>query len=83
MSEVAPGGEVWPTESDVRLGVTYGPTGTEYTGTMTGGSGPSAESIAAAVLAALQGTTIPVDLQTVKGQSLKGDGSEANPWNPA
>lgn len=41
------------------------------------------QSIAAAVLAALQATPIPVDLQTVKGQSLKGDGSEANPWNPA
>lgn len=47
------------------------------------GDYPTTGEIAAAVLAALQATTIPVDLQTVKGQSLKGDGSEANPWNPA
>ena len=47
------------------------------------GDYPTTDEIAAAVLAALQATPIPVDLQTVKGQSLKGDGSEANPWNPA
>ena len=47
------------------------------------GDYPTTGEIAATVLAALQATTIPVDLQTVKGQSLKGDGSEANPWNPA
>ena len=47
------------------------------------GDYPTTGEIAAAVLSALQATTIPVDLQTVKGQSLKGDGSEANPWNPA
>ena len=28
---------VYPAEADVRSGVTYGPTGTDYTGTMTGG----------------------------------------------
>lgn len=39
--------------------------------------------IAVAVIAALNATTIPVDLQKVRGQILKGDGSEANPWNPA
>ena len=82
MSEVAPGGEVWPTESDVRLGVTYGPTGTEYTGTMTGGSGPSAESIAAAVLAALQGTTIPVNSKQVNDVTVQGAGTKLNPWQP-
>jgi hypothetical protein len=32
-------GMVWPLETDVRLGVQYGPTGTEYTGTLTGGGG--------------------------------------------
>ena len=32
-------GMSWPLESDVRLGVQYGPTGTEYAGTMTGGGG--------------------------------------------
>jgi len=30
-------GMVWPLETDVRTGVQYGPTGTEYTGTLTGG----------------------------------------------
>ena len=82
MSEAAPGGEVWPTESDVRLGVTYGPAGTEYTGTMTGGSGPSAESIAAAVLAALQGTTIPVNIKQVNDVTVQGAGTKLNPWQP-
>lgn len=59
-SALNPGGETWPSVSDVRLGVTYGPTGTEYTGTMTGGT-VDVDAIAAAVLAVLQGTTIPVD----------------------
>jgi hypothetical protein len=27
----------YPSPSDVKLGVTYGPTGTEYTGTFSGG----------------------------------------------
>lgn len=39
--------------------------------------------IAAAVLAALSATTIPVDVQKIRGQGLQGDGSENNPWNPA
>ena len=47
------GTETWPAESDVRLGVTYGPTGSEYTGAMAegGGSYPTANQIAAAVWA--------------------------------
>ena len=53
---------------------------TAYTTTSVGGSGPSAESIAAAVLAALQGTTIPVDALKMNGADIIGDGSEANPW---
>ena len=58
---------MWPLSSDVRLGVTYGPTGAEYTGTMAEGGGtyPTAESIAAAVVSALQGTTIPVNIKQV------------------
>lgn len=32
-------GMSWPLESDVRLGVQYGPTGTEYTGTLSAGGG--------------------------------------------
>ena len=41
---------------------------------------PSAESIAAAVLAALQATTIPVNNTLINGAPVIGDGSEANPW---
>ncbi len=48
----------------------------------TGGSGPSAADIAASVLAALQATTIPVNLTQVKGQTIQGSGTEANPWGP-
>ena len=47
------------------------------------GDYPTSGEIASAVLAALQGTTIPVDIQSVNGLPIKGDGSEANPWNPA
>lgn len=56
---------------------------TAYVTTAVGGSGPSAEDIAAAVLSALGGTTIPVDLQKVRGQPLTGAGTEASPWGPA
>ena len=45
-----------------------------------GSTGPSAESIAAAVLAALQATTIPVNNTLINGAPVIGDGSEANPW---
>lgn len=76
--------EVWPAESDVRLGVTYGPTGTEYIGTMPeGGSYPSAESVAAAVVSALQGTTIPVNIKQVNDVTVQGAGTPANPMRPA
>ena len=53
---------------------------TAYTTTAVGGSGPSSESIAAAVLAALQATTIPVNNTLINGAPVIGDGSEANPW---
>ncbi len=53
---------------------------TAYTTTSVGGSGPSAESIAAAVLAALQATPIPVNNTLINGAPVIGDGSEANPW---
>lgn len=56
---------------------------TAYTTTSVGGSGPSAESIAAAVLAALQATTIPVNVTQVNDVTIKGVGTPANPWNPA
>lgn len=76
--------EVWPAESDVRLGVTYGPTGIEYVGTMTeGGTYPSAESIAAAVVSALQGTTISVNIKQVNDIEITGSGIPADPMRPA
>ena len=76
---------MWPLSSDVRLGVTYGPTGAEYTGTMAEGGGtyPTAESIAAAVLAALQATTIPVNVTQVNHVTLQGSGIPADPMRPA
>lgn len=55
-------------------------TSAAFSTTAVGGSGPSAESIAAAVLAALQATTIPVDTKKMNGADIIGDGSEANPW---
>lgn len=76
---------MWPLSSDVRLGVTYGPTGAEYTGTMAEGGGtyPTAESIAAAVVSALQGTTIPVNVTKVHNVVLTGSGTPADPMRPA
>ena len=41
---------------------------------------PTTEQIAAAVLAALQATTIPVNNTLINGAQVIGDGSEANPW---
>jgi len=55
-------------------------TSAAFSTTAVGGSGPSAESIAAAVLAALQGTTIPVDAKKMNGADIIGTGSEADPW---
>lgn len=48
-----------------------------------GSSGPSAAQIAAELVAALQATAIPVDLQKIKGQNVGGDGTPGNPWGPA
>ena len=55
---------------------------TAYTTTAVGGSGPSAESIAAAVLTALQGTTIPVNIKQVNDVTVQGAGTKLNPWQP-
>ena len=79
----AVGDIVVPLPAQVLLGVTYGPTGADYTGTATSGtSAPSAADIAAAVMAQLQATAIPVNLTQVKGQDIVGGGTEANPWGP-
>lgn len=57
-------------------------TSAAYATTAVGGSGPSADSIAAAttamVLAALNATTIPVDMQKTNGVEIIGDGTEGN-----
>ena len=58
-------------------------TSAAFSTTAVGGSGPSAESIAAAVLAALQATTIPVNIEAVNSIPIKGAGTPSNPWNPA
>ena len=58
-------------------------TSAAFATTSVGGSGPSAADIAAAILAAAQITPIHSDMQRVRGQGLQGNGSEANPWNPA
>lgn len=58
-------------------------TSAAFSTTAVGGSGPSAEAIAAAVLAALNATTIPVDAQKMNGADIIGTGSEADPWRGA
>lgn len=58
-------------------------TSAAYVTTAVGGSGPTAESIAAAVLAALNATTIPVDAKKMNGAAIAGDGSVGNLWRGA
>lgn len=55
-------------------------TSAAFATTAVGGSGPSAESLAAAVLAALSATTIPVDAKKMNGATIIGDGSETDSW---
>lgn len=55
-------------------------TSAAFATTAVGGSGPSADSIAAAVLAALNATTIPVDVQKMNSAEVVGDGTELDPW---
>ena len=57
-------------------------TSAAFSTTAVGGSGPSAESIAAAVLAALQATTIPVNIKQVNDVTVQGAGTKLNPWQP-
>jgi len=58
-------------------------TSAAYATTAVGGSGPSAESIAAAVLAALHATTIPVNVKVVNDVAITGLGQEPpNHWRP-
>ena len=55
-------------------------TSSAYITTAVGGSGPSASDIAAALLAALNATTIPVDVQKMNGAGVIGDGTIGNDW---
>lgn len=48
-----------------------------------GASGPTADAIAAAILAAAQITPIHSDVQRVRSQNLVGSGVELDPWGPA
>ena len=57
-------------------------TSAAFSTTAVGGSGPSAESIAAAVVSALQGTTIPVNIKQVNDVTVQGAGTKLNPWQP-
>jgi hypothetical protein len=58
-------------------------TSAAFSTTAVGGSGPSAESIAAAVLSALQATTIPVNVTQFNGSPTQGSGSPGDPVRPA
>jgi hypothetical protein len=55
----------------------------EYvTRTLTAGSGATPEDIAAAVLTAAQATPIHSNIQQVNDITVKGIGTDADPWNP-
>lgn len=58
-------------------------TSAAFSTTTVGGSGPSAETIAAALLSALNATTIPVEVKKINGVTLAGAGTPANPMRPA
>lgn len=53
-------------------------TSAAFATTAVGGSGPSPAEIASAVLAALNATTIPVDMQKTNGVEIIGDGTAGN-----
>ena len=69
-------------------------TSAAYITTAVGGSGPSASDIAAALLAALNATTIPTDVRKVNGDTIIGHGipptydntgtmtAPGDPWRP-
>ena len=48
-----------------------------------GSTGPSAATIAAEVLAALQATTIPVNVKAINSTPIAGGGTAGNEWRPA
>lgn len=77
------GTAVYPLPAQVLLGVTYGPNGNDYTGTATGGAGPTAAEIAAEVLAVLGATNLPVNVVRMNGALVNGDGTAGNLWRGA
>ena len=58
-------------------------TSAAYTTTAIGGSGPTAEEIAAELLSSLQATTIPVDAKKMNGALIAGNGTSGNLWRGA
>lgn len=77
------GTAVYPLPAQVLLGVTYGPSGNDYTGTATGGASPTAAEIAAEVLAVLGATNLPVNVVRMNGALVTGDGTAGNLWRGA
>lgn len=59
-------------------------TSAAFSTTAVGGSGPTADSIAAAVLAAMQTTTVPIpaNVTQVNSVTLQGSGVPADPMRP-
>lgn len=55
----------------------------DLTSGSSGGTGATAEEVAAAVLAALNATAIPVNVQQVHSVPLAGVGSDGDPWRAA
>ncbi|CAB4159151.1 hypothetical protein UFOVP707_57 [uncultured Caudovirales phage] len=55
-------------------------TSAAFTTTAVGGSGPSAADIAAALLASLNATQIPVDVRRMNGSQVIGTGASGDPW---
>lgn len=51
--------------------------------TSTGMSDNDIQKVATALLAALNATTVPVNIKKINDCNMKGDGSAGNPWGPA
>lgn len=49
----------------------------------TGGSGASTAEVVAGLLVALAATPLSVNVASIKGQAVIGEGTGANPWRPA
>ena len=60
--------------------IDYTPAASEVIKVTASGNEYSLSQISAAVVSALQGTTIPVDTKKMNGSEIIGDGSEINPW---